>query len=221
SWERCRQASAERCDSNAAAWCACSASSTPSPRPWCSWRRRRCGRIPTRPRRSRCPRCRRASTTSGCGTRATASGAGTWCCRGAVARPGGAKDASVRATVLGVAQRFQKLTNADVFEVWDRNGRVLASVGVAASSAGDRERLMTGASARHEFTGLLAGPRAQWQIALVPVHADGVLVGALLLGSAVDASLASELQLLTRGEVTFAAGDAVIATSLNRPDDAL
>ena len=132
----------------------------------------------------------------------------------AVALPGGAADPGARATVRGIALDFQRLTHADVFEVWDRRGRVLASIGASASSPGDRARLMQEAARGREFSGLLVDRQAHWQVALAPVTADGALVGALLVGSAIGPELARELHVLTRGEVTFVDDGFPTGTSL-------
>jgi signal transduction histidine kinase len=132
--------------------------------------------------------------------------------------PGGAADRSVRTTVHGVALGFQNLTHADVFEVWDRRGRILACVGTAASSPDQRARLMTALARGREVTGLLAAPGRHWQVALVPVRADGMLAGALLLGTAIDARLACDLQRATRADVTFVDDDAATGSSLPAPE---
>ena len=63
----------------------------------------------------------------------------------AVALPGGAADAGARATLRGVADDFQALTHTDVFEVWDRRGRVMASVGGTLTSPAARRGARLGA----------------------------------------------------------------------------
>ena len=137
----------------------------------------------------------------------------------AVALPGGAANAGVRATVRDIATDFLRLTHADMFEVWDRRGRVLASVGTASSSTAERAWLSAAADRGEEARGLLAGNDTQWQVTLTPVRVDGVLTGALLIGVEIGPQLAQELHGLTRGEVTFVSRGSSTGSSLAEPTD--
>lgn len=132
----------------------------------------------------------------------------------AVALPGGAASAGVRATVRDIAEDFHKITHADLFEVRDRGGRVLASVGTADAESADRAWLNQAALRGEETSGLLDGVGTQWQVTLTPVRVDGVLAGSLLLGAEVGAELARELHILTRGEVTFVTNGSSSGSSL-------
>ena len=132
----------------------------------------------------------------------------------AVALPGGAADAGSRATMGGVAEDFQALTHADVFEVWDRRGRVMSSVGAASTTPGGRAWLADSAAHGREATGLLVEQGAHYQVALTPVRVDGMLAGALLLGVQIGPALAGELHALTRSEVTFVSNGTCTGSSL-------
>lgn len=137
----------------------------------------------------------------------------------AVALPGGAASAGARATVRDIAEDFHKITHADLFEVRDRRGQVLASVGTADAESADRAWLNEAALRGEETSGLLDGDGTQWQVTLTPVRVDGVLAGSLLLGAEIGAELARELHVLTRGEVTFVTNGSSSGSSLGSEAD--
>ncbi len=137
----------------------------------------------------------------------------------AVALPGGAASAGARATVRDVAHDFHQITHADLFEVRDRRGRVLASVGAAQAQGTDHAWLNEAALRGEEASGVLAGADTQWQVTLTPVRVDGVLAGSLLLGAEIGPALARQLHILTRGEVTFVARGASTGSSLSEAAD--
>jgi signal transduction histidine kinase len=132
----------------------------------------------------------------------------------AVALPGGAANAGARATMNGVAKDFQALVHSDVFEVWDRSGRVMASTGRATPTPNGREWLTAAAAHGEEASGLLVDGPAHYQVALTPVRVDGVLCGSLLVGLEIGPALAQDLHVLTRSEVTFASNGVCTGTSI-------
>ncbi len=133
----------------------------------------------------------------------------------AVALPGASSDPQARATVRGVAQDFQRVADADLFEVLDQRGRPIVSVGRGHSTAAGRERMRK--SMQRGNDGLLVEGGGQWQVVLTPIHAGGERVGSLLLGAPLDREFAADLRRLTRSEVTFLAGDSITASSLDDP----
>ncbi len=132
----------------------------------------------------------------------------------AVALPGGARSAGARTTMAGVAKDFQQLTHADVFEVLDHDGRVMASVGGVSTSAEGRAKLIASVRPGEEATGLLIESGSHYQVAWIPVRVDGSRAGSLLIGLQIGPSLANDLHLLTRSEVTFVASGACTGSSL-------
>lgn len=124
------------------------------------------------------------------------------------------RDARFDATVRGMAQDFNHITRTDVFEVFDRHGRLLARAGEAKSSADARAPMVRRALAGDVATGVLAEGRVHYQAVAVPVRADGRLVGVLLLGSEIGQELATELRRQMHCEVTFIAGRNVTGTTL-------
>ena len=133
--------------------------------------------------------------------------------------PGSARDPLLRNTVAGVARDFNLPGQTDLFEVMDRRGRLLASVGREASDPGVRARLVAEALAGRPAAGILAGLAAHIQAQVVPVTVGGRIVGALLLGARIDDRFAWELRRLTRSEVTFVSGTTSTGTTLGRGAD--
>src|SRR5512144_2676115 len=60
-----------------------------------------------------------------------------------------------RATVRGVAMDFHAITRSDLFDVLDRNGTLIASVGANSSSARSRAELVRAALKGHSKSGIL------------------------------------------------------------------
>ena len=129
------------------------------------------------------------------------------------------RDHRFTATVKGMALDFSAITRADLFEVLDRKGRLLASVGGSSTTGSIREPLVRRALGGEAAEGLLAEQQACYQAAATPVYADGQVIGVLLLGARVDGALARELKSEMQCEVTFLSGRRVTGTTLNAPGD--
>ncbi|MFI5372086.1 MAG: ATP-binding protein [Candidatus Eisenbacteria bacterium] len=133
--------------------------------------------------------------------------------------PGGAADAQVRTTVGGTAASFNTITRADMFEVLDPEGHLIASAGGTASSAEGRRRVLAGADGAGTFATVLVNPDGSYQVTLNPVRIGGHTVGWLLLGDRIGHDLAVRLRTLTRSEVTFVSGAASTGSTLDQPED--
>lgn len=129
------------------------------------------------------------------------------------------RDARFTATVRGMARDLNGITQSDVFEVFDRRGRRLASEGPRATTPGARAELVREALEGREVTRVLPVGTRLVQLTAVPVRADRRVVGVLLIGSDVDGALAREVRLLLRGEVSFLAHGRITATTLERGAD--
>lgn len=132
---------------------------------------------------------------------------------------GGADDREYRATVRGVAHDFNRITQADLFEVLDAHGRLMASVGPAATTPAGRAALARDAVAGRPAAGLIAEEHSHYQAVVTPVYADQHLVGALLLGEAVGRPLAEQLRDLTHTEVSFFEDGQTTGSTLESEDD--
>lgn len=133
--------------------------------------------------------------------------------------PGGAGDPELRATVSGVARDFAAITGADVFEVLDRQGRAVASVGREALAPATRRALAPPALAGRPTTDVVVQNNTHFQVSLTPVLAGGRVVGVLVLGLRVGQDLAEQLRAFTRSEVTFLVGSRPTISTLERPAD--
>jgi signal transduction histidine kinase len=128
--------------------------------------------------------------------------------------PGSHRDPQLRATVSGVARDFNAITQADLFEVTDARGQMLAAVGRDVSAPGDRDALVREALTGRPVSGILTEPDAHYQVSVAPVYAGGRPVGALLLGARIGSDLADRLRQLTRSEVTFVSRSAITGSTL-------
>jgi len=128
--------------------------------------------------------------------------------------PGSHRDPQLRATVSGVARDFNAITQADLFEVTDAHGQMLAAVGRDVSVPGDRDALVREALSGRSVSGILTEADAHYQVSVAPVYAGGRPVGALLLGARIGADLADRLRQLTRSEVTFVSRRAITGSTL-------
>jgi signal transduction histidine kinase len=136
--------------------------------------------------------------------------------------PGSHTDPQFRATVQGVARDFNNITRADLFEVVDGRGRLLATVGRGSSSRASRDPLVRPALEGRATSDILVERQADYQLTVTPVFAHGRVIGALLLGARIGQPLARRLRDLTRSEVTFVSGRRSIGTTLEDGDrDAL
>jgi len=129
------------------------------------------------------------------------------------------RDPHFVATVKGTANDFNRITETDLFEVFDRRGRVLASVGPRRTERAAREELVREALEGTTVTRVLAQGREHFQVAVVPVRADRRVVGALLLGAEIGTALAHDLKQQMLSEVTFVLdGRATGSTLADRQD---
>ena len=129
------------------------------------------------------------------------------------------RDPQYRATVRGVARDFHHITHSDLFEVIDRQGRLIASVGDARSSSRGRGEFVRDALRGSSRTGLLIEGDHHYQVTVAPVLAGGKVVGGLLLGANVGGALANRLRALTHSEVTFVSRDSITGSTLIDAED--
>jgi signal transduction histidine kinase len=133
--------------------------------------------------------------------------------------PGSHRDPQFRATVAGVARSFAGITRTDLFEVYDANGRLIASVGPEESDERGRSAIVRPALAGRPQTGVLAAVDRHQQVAATPVVAGGRVVGSLLLGDRIGRRSAEQLRELTRSEVTFFTNQVITGTTLDNEED--
>jgi len=133
--------------------------------------------------------------------------------------PGSPRDPEFRATVAGVANAFNSITETDLFEVFDSRGRSITSMGHERWDDRALAPFISSALAGSQRVGLLAGSERNYQVAATPVLAGGRVVGVLLLGDQVGRDLAERLKNTTRSEVTFLTGRVITASTLEHPEE--
>jgi signal transduction histidine kinase len=129
------------------------------------------------------------------------------------------QDRRFLSTVRGMARDFNKITRTDMFEVFDRNGKLLASVGERHSERLGRDELVKSALQGRMAAGVLVQTEDHYQAACTAVRADGRIVGALLLGVQIGDGLANELRTQMRSEVTFISDGRITGTTLGEMYD--
>jgi signal transduction histidine kinase len=133
--------------------------------------------------------------------------------------PGSPRDPEFRATVAGVANAFNSITETDLFEVFDSRGRSITSMGHEQWDKSALAPFIDSALAGAQRVGVLAGSERNYQVAATPVIAGGRVVGVLLLGDQVGRELAEGLKNTTRSEVTFLTGRLITASTLEHPQE--
>jgi signal transduction histidine kinase len=128
--------------------------------------------------------------------------------------PGGPSDLDVRATVAGVANEFNQITNADLFLVVDAKNQTLSSVGRTSVRRASRATLVETALGGRQTTGVVVDENRHFLVSVTPVRAGGRIVGALLVGDGIGGDLAWKLRNLTRSEVSFVCGNTITGTTL-------
>jgi signal transduction histidine kinase len=128
-------------------------------------------------------------------------------------------DPQVRATIAGVARDFNAITQSDLFEVVNAEGRPVASVGRDALRRPASTELAREALNGRAQSGIVSDGTVHYQANATPVFAGGRVVGALLVGARIGSELADQLRSFTRSEVTFMVGSTPTASTLESPDD--
>jgi signal transduction histidine kinase len=129
------------------------------------------------------------------------------------------RDAHFVFTVRGIARDFNLITDADLYEVFDRRGGLLASVGPASSQSTARSEMLQQALRGKPVAAVLAQSGGHFQVAVMPVRADHRIVGALLLGNRIGLPLAQALKELMRSEVTFLSSGRITSSTLQYDAD--
>jgi signal transduction histidine kinase len=124
------------------------------------------------------------------------------------------RDTLFSSTVRGLARDFNRITETDLFEIVNRDGRMLASVGDVKSHPALRARLVR--EALHGSPGevVVAQGHDHLQVVAMPVRVDRRIVGALLLGARIGDRLAMKLRSEMRSEITFIANGTITGTTL-------
>ena len=136
-----------------------------------------------------------------------------------MALPHGRNDRDFKATVAGVAQDFHHLAQPDVFEIVDRRGELISSVGKIRIQSGAREAFVPSVIAGRIDRRAISQEGSHVLLVSTPVMADGRIVGALVLGHEISGKMAARLRELTDSEVSFVFEDDITRTTLGEGAD--
>jgi signal transduction histidine kinase len=122
-------------------------------------------------------------------------------------------------TVEPIATEYRQSVHSDLFLVDDASGRVLASIGRPRGVDRVPASLQSVSAAHHgqEARTFLVAPGGLLEMISVPITAGpdpAQIVGTLTLGFLLDDVLALRLKQLTGSEISFAAGDRIVASTL-------
>lgn len=119
-------------------------------------------------------------------------------------------------TVLKTSRDLSKIAKVDLFEVLDRKGLLVASIGAGTSTAKSRRPLLDLAMKKQgPVAALEVNGAALYHVVASPVPpASGKGIAILILGERIDSELAGELKALTRCEVSFFIGEKEAASTL-------
>jgi signal transduction histidine kinase len=131
----------------------------------------------------------------------------------------GQRDRTFATTVQGMAKDFNRIVQTSIFEIYDRRGHLFVSAGEASSGLAFNAPPMRAALKGLTPQVVVGRQNGQYQVVLVPVRANGQVVGVLVLGETIGAELARDLRSQMRCEVTFLTGNTVTGSSLESPGD--
>ncbi len=124
--------------------------------------------------------------------------------------------ADYQETVAQVMADFQRDTEAQVFDVTDDAGVILARTERPGQYGIDisRSTLIHEALARRPAMGYVMEGMKAYRVSVVPIVVGGLLVGTLTLGRGVDQELAQALKETTRSEVVFTVDGEIICSTI-------
>jgi signal transduction histidine kinase len=131
--------------------------------------------------------------------------------------PGSHRDAVYRNTVAGVAADFNAITHADLFDVFDAHGVLVASAGRDRAPGAGGEVFERALRERKATQGVIVVGDRPFQVTITPVIAGGRVVGVLRVGARIGQELAGKLRDLTRSDVSFVSGGTMSGSTLADP----
>ena len=125
------------------------------------------------------------------------------------------QEVSLRATVALEAEKLATLTRADILAILDPAGRVFVSAGPARDRWPQHHQITAGGGPL-TFQAVVAVPRGAFRIAGAALRLVDRDIGALVLGTSLDAAYARELATLSGADVVITVDDTVVASTLSR-----
>jgi putative nucleotidyltransferase with HDIG domain len=123
------------------------------------------------------------------------------------------QEVSLRGTVAVEAEKLAALTRADALAVVDREGRVFVSAGRSRESW-PRDEPLAQPAGSPTFQAVVALPRGAFRVSGAALRLVDRDIGALVLGTSLDARYARQLSALSGADVVVAVGGVVVASTL-------
>jgi putative nucleotidyltransferase with HDIG domain len=126
------------------------------------------------------------------------------------------EEASLHNTVTLEAEKLADLTHADVLAILDASGHVFASAGPAADRWPRGLPVNVPAAGPSTFQDIIVLPKGAFRISGAVLSLGDRDIGALIVGTNLDATYAKELSQLASADVVIMVGPSIVATTLNR-----
>jgi putative nucleotidyltransferase with HDIG domain len=123
------------------------------------------------------------------------------------------QETSLRATVSREAEKLAALTRADVLAILDATGHVFASAGPSRERWPPGERIVIPAGGASTFQDIVPLPQGAFRISGAALRFVDRDVGALVVGTSLDASYARELSNLASADVVITVNGDVVAST--------
>jgi putative nucleotidyltransferase with HDIG domain len=126
------------------------------------------------------------------------------------------QETSLRDTVTVEAEKLATLTRADVLAILDATGHVFASAGPSRGRWPRNERIVIPAGGSSTFQDIAALPQGAFRISGAALRLVDRDVGALVIGTSLDANYARELSNLASADVVITVNGNVVASTAPR-----
>jgi putative nucleotidyltransferase with HDIG domain len=123
------------------------------------------------------------------------------------------QETSLRATVSLETEKLAALTRADVLAVLDPTGHVFASAGPSRERWPPDERIVIPAGSTSTFQDIIALPQGAFRVSGAALRLVDRDVGALVVGTSLDANYARELSSLASADVVITVNGGVVAST--------
>lgn len=130
------------------------------------------------------------------------------------------QERSLRDTVTLEAEKLAVLTSADVLAILDATGHVFASAGPARQRWPRDQQIDIALGAPATFQGVAALPQGAFRISGAALRLVDRDIGALVIGTSLDAGYARELSNLASAEVVITVDGGVVASTLPKAETA-
>ena len=125
------------------------------------------------------------------------------------------QETSLRGTVILEAEKLANLTRADALAILDADGHVFASAGPARDHWPPGARIPLPIGGPSSFYDIVSLPTGAFRIAGAALRFDDRDVGALVIGTSLDANYARELSNLASADVIISVNGGIVASTVD------